>query len=101
MSELKPVLLDENRIFGNEEREIVYYRDQKRCAVCKQEIRWQDLEIHHIEEHQAGGQTVIENAVPVHKDCHPKGQKAEEFRLQWLANRPHEADELLRELDDL
>lgn len=102
IQELSPVLLDQNRIFGSEEREIVYYRDQKRCAVCKQEIRWEDLEIHHIEEHQVGGQTVIENAVPVHKDCHPKGQKAVEFRLQWIENnKPTEADELLRELGDL
>ena len=100
--ELNPILLDQNRIFGNEEREIVYYRDQKRCAVCKQEIRWEELEIHHVEEHQTGGQTVIENAVPVHKICHPKGQKAVEFRLQWLENNKlSESDKLLQELDDL
>ena len=87
LHELKPILLDPTRIFGEVEREIVYYRDQKLCAVCKEEIRWQDLEIHHIEEHQTGGLTVIENAVPVHKDCHPKGQKAIDFKIRWLEEK--------------
>ncbi|MCR4299624.1 MAG: HNH endonuclease [Gallionella sp.] len=108
--ELKPVLLDQTRIFGEVEREIVYYRDGKRCAVCKEVIRWPDLEIHHIEEHQIGGLTVTENAVSVHKDCHPKGQKAVDFKIQWLEEKLKEkekreaanidADELLREIDE-
>ena len=84
---LNPKLLDQNRIFGEVEREIVYYRDSKKCAVCGDEVKWDDLEIHHLEEHQVGGLTVIENAVPVHKDHHPKGQKAIEFRTQWLAKK--------------
>ena len=85
--ELNPVLLDPTRIFGELEREIVYYREGKHCAVCDQPIRWPDLEIHHVEEHHTGGQTVAENAVPVHKDCHPKGQQALEFKTQWLARK--------------
>lgn len=102
--ELKPVLLDPTRIFGEVEREIVYYRDEKRCAVCKEEIRWQDLEIHHIEEHQIGGLTVTDNAVSVHKDCHPKGQKAVDFKIRWLEEKLKEkeqnmdVDALLRDL---
>jgi len=103
LSELKPTLLDPTRIFGEVEREIVYYRDEKRCAVCDQEIRWIDLEIHHVEEHHIGGLTEIENAVSVHKDCHPKGQKAVEFKIRWLEeklkneNDKKSIDELLRE----
>lgn len=87
LANLQPKLLDQTRLFGKVEREIVYYRDRKRCAVCGAEIRWEDLEIHHVEEHQIGGQTVIENAVAVHADHHPKGQKAIEFHAQWLASR--------------
>ena len=105
LQELRPVLLDQTRIFGEVEREIVYYRDGKRCAVCNEEIRWSDLEIHHVEEHQIGGLTVIENAVPVHKDCHPKGHKVEEFKIRWLEKKIEErknqqlaADELLATL---
>jgi hypothetical protein len=90
--ELNPVLLDPTRIFGELEREIVYYRDGKQCAVCAQPIRWPDLEIHHIEEHQSGGKTVIDNGAPVHKDCHPKGQRAVEFKTQWLARRSQLAE---------
>lgn len=101
--ELKPILLDQTRIFGEVEREIIYYRDEKRCAVCKGEkgeIRWPDLEIHHIEEHQTGGLTVTENAVSVHKDCHPKGQEAVAFKLRWLEEKAKEKQEKM-DLDAL
>lgn len=81
---LNPVLKDQTRGYGQLEREIIYYRDSKKCAVCDNEIRWPDLEIHHVDEHQNGGQTIMENGVPVHKSCHPKGQKAIEFYNQWL-----------------
>jgi hypothetical protein len=84
---MKPTLLDASRIFGEVERQIVYYRDSKKCAVCGGEIMWDDLDIHHIEEHQVGGQTVVDNAVPVHRDHHPKGQKAIEFAIEWLAEK--------------
>jgi hypothetical protein len=84
---LQPVLLDPNRIYGELEREIVYYRDAKKCAVCDDTIRWPDLEIHHVEEHQAGGATSLENAAPVHKDCHPKGHNARLFRERWLLRK--------------
>jgi hypothetical protein len=80
---LKPKRKDEIRGYGVLEREIVYYRDKKRCAVCDMEIKWEDLEIHHIEEHQSGGQTILENAVAVHRQCHPKGQAAKDFAALW------------------
>ncbi len=86
-AELKPLLLDENRLFGQIEREVVYYRDAKKCAVCSEEIRWDDLEIHHIEEHQFGGRTSLENAVPVHKDHHPQGHAAIEFHSKWVEKK--------------
>ena len=99
-AELKPTLLDSTRLFGEVEREIVFYRDDKRCAVCQQSIMWPDLEIHHVEEHQAGGTTSLENAAPVHKDCHPKGQKAVEFQKTWLGPKGRlDSEALLRELD--
>ena len=100
LNELKPVLLDQTRIFGEVEREIVYYRDEKRCAVCHEEIRWDDLEIHHVEEHQAGGLTVVDNAVSVHKDCHPKGQKAIDFKIKWLEEKVN-ANESAKLMDEL
>ena len=85
IQELQPDLVDQTRLYGALEREIVYYRDRKRCGHCDQEIRWDDLEVHHVLEHQSGGGTSLENAAAVHKDCHPKGQQAvEAFAKKWL-----------------
>ena len=80
---LKPVRKDSIRAYGQLEREIVYYRDNKKCAVCGLEIKWDDLEIHHLNEHQNGGQTTLENGVSVHSECHPKGRAAIEFYDKW------------------
>jgi len=71
------------RVYGQLEREIIYYRDNKKCAVCSIEIPWTELEIHHINEHQNGGRTRIENGLPVHKDCHSKGMAAINFFNDW------------------
>ena len=79
---LEPILKDNIRIYGNLEREIIYYRDNKKCSVCGLDIKWSELEIHHIDEHQNGGQTTLENGVPVHQQCHPKGQAAFEFNIK-------------------
>jgi len=81
---LKPVLKDKTRLFGQLEREIIYYRDGRKCQVCGVDIIWNDLEIHHVDEHQNGGETEIDNGVSVHKQCHPKGQASVEFRTMWL-----------------
>jgi hypothetical protein len=81
-------LKDPLRSFGALEREIIYYRDKKRCAVCGTGVAWPELEIHHVDEHSKGGATSLENAVPVHKDCHPKGTKAIDFAKSWRARTP-------------
>jgi Protein of unknown function DUF262/HNH endonuclease len=85
---LKPILKDPQRIHGSLERELIYYRDKKRCAVCGLEVAWPDMEIHHVEEHSKGGQTTLENGALVHKkDCHPKSAKATaEFAKKWRAS---------------
>lgn len=84
---IKPQLLDSTRGYGSVERQIIYYRDNKICAVCKSEIVWDDLEIHHVDEHQHGGLTTLENGVPVHKKCHPKGNGAIEFAKTYYAQK--------------
>jgi 5-methylcytosine-specific restriction endonuclease McrA len=76
---LKPVLKDPKRLFGVIEREILYYDYDKMCQICKTEIAWDDLEIHHVKPHQHGGKTILENGIPVHKHCHPKGKAAEDL----------------------
>ena len=81
---IKPKKKDPTRLFGPVEREILYYRFNKKCQVCGKEISWNDLDIHHIKEHNDGGYTEIKNGVPVHKDCHPKGQAAIDFEKKWI-----------------
>ena len=70
---------DPNRAFGPLEREIIYFRDQKKCAVCTATVVWSEVEIHHIQEHAHGGKTDLANAALVHKHCHPKGGAAQAF----------------------
>ena len=85
---LQPLYLkDTKRTYGPLEREIAYFRDSKRCQVCGAVVGWTEAEIHHVLEHAQGGQTTLENAVLVHKHCHPKGSAAEEFRAKYLANK--------------
>lgn len=84
---LKPKLKDPQRLYGALERELIYYRDKKNCAVCNCEVPWPELEIHHIEGHAMGGETTLENGVLVHKNCHPKGTQAVEFAMRWADNK--------------
>lgn len=70
---LNPKPKDPQRSFTDIEREAIYYSHKKQCAVCHQIIKWDELDIHHIQPHYAGGHTRIENGVPVHRACHPKG----------------------------
>lgn len=75
---------DPKRTFGSLERELVYWRDRKKCQVCDAEVNWDEAEIHHVEEHHRGGMTTLDNGALVHKHCHPKGAAAEEF---WKARQ--------------
>lgn len=81
---IKPKLKDTVRAYNDFDRQIIYYRDNKNCAVCSSLIAWEDLEIHHVEEHHRGGKTNLDNGVPVHSTCHPKGSAAVEFAKQYF-----------------
>jgi hypothetical protein len=74
---MKSQLKDPERIFGSIEREIIYYRDRKKCQRqgCNGDVVWADGEIHHVEQHSNGGKTNLANGALVHKGCHPKSQK--------------------------
>ena len=73
---------DPRRVFGSLEREIVYWRDGKKCGVCGSKVPWAEAEIHHIKEHRQGGRTELENGKLVHKHCHPKAAAAKAFAAQ-------------------
>lgn len=63
---------DPQRAYGELERSILYYRQNKKCTVCDGAILWSDVEVHHVDEHSKGGKTTLENGTVVHKKCHPK-----------------------------
>ena len=90
---LKPQLKDPTRAFGQLEREIIYYRDQKHCQVPGhgEDVLWADAEIHHIQEHAIGGATVLGNGALVNKSCHPKSQKdVAAFEEHWKHKFAHQ-----------
>ncbi|MES5486336.1 DUF262 domain-containing protein [Bradyrhizobium sp. INPA03-11B] len=73
MKYLKPLQLkDPKRIYGELERELIYFDSNKMCAVCDVTVPWDEHEIHHVTEHSKGGATSMDNAALVHKACHPK-----------------------------
>ena len=81
---------DPQRMFGALEREIVYYRDRKRCGECDADVIWSEAEIHHVDQHSQGGKTALENGALVHRHCHPKGTLAvatEQFAAKWCQRR--------------
>ena len=76
---------DHNRVFGELDRQIIYYRDGKRCQACHTEVPWEDVEIHHVLEHHSGGRTDLKNGALVHRACHPKGEEAvRAFAENWF-----------------
>lgn len=80
---LSPQLRDGQRTFGSLEREVIYYRDKKRCQVCDDQVTWEDAEIHHLQAHANAGPTTLENGVLVHARCHPRGEAAVKFAERY------------------
>ena len=77
---------DQTRVFEELDRQVIYYRDAKRCQVCCTEVPWDDVQIHHVVEHHSGGPTHLENGALVHSDCHPRSEEAvRAFAENWSA----------------
>jgi len=73
LDSLQPLTLkDPIRLYGEVERSVLFYRQEKKCLVCDGVMVFSDVEVHHVEEHSKGGQTTLENGAAVHKKCHPK-----------------------------
>ena len=67
---LKP--LDPKRLFDSLEREIVWIRDLRKCKnpTCGRSVPLQEARVHHINEHNIGGYTILENGVLLCPECH-------------------------------
>jgi hypothetical protein len=70
--------MDPKRGFTEAERRAVFYRDNGRCQVCGEDVRWGEAEIDHYPiPHRAGGPTILPNARLVHgSSCHSRGKQA-------------------------
>ena len=88
---LSPKKRDEQRLFSDFEKQIVFFRDEERCQFCKMvgeehPVTWNDSEIHHVTPHSEGGRTSLVNGALVHVDCHPRDRRSiAEFREWWGA----------------
>ena len=63
---------DPKRAYTSDERSYIFYRDGGLCQNpdCGREVPWRDVDIHHKELHSEGGQTTLENAVLMCRECH-------------------------------
>ena len=64
--------LDKKRVATREEKEIIWWKQDKKCAICGEECTIDESECDHILEYKLGGSSKIEdeNLQIVHKDCH-------------------------------
>lgn len=80
------------RAFNALEREVIYWRDRKKCGVCGSDVVWVEAEIHHVVPHRNGGRTDFGNGVLVHRHCHPRGEAAEDEFMRKHRSRLGEVD---------
>ncbi|MFH1257045.1 MAG: DUF262 domain-containing protein [Candidatus Diapherotrites archaeon] len=68
---------DHKRNFTEEERRIFWnMAKEKKCALCKDEVKWAEYELDHITPHTKSGKTELQNAQITHKKCNAsKGAK--------------------------
>ena len=85
---------DPKRTLSILRKESVYYRDNRKCQICRMNgidatvDGFSDAEFHHIDPHAEGGKTSVDNNVTVHKDCHPKSsEEVAKFRNWWNDNK--------------
>ena len=61
---------DKKRNFNEEERRILWMvSNDKKCAICGNEVKWEDYEIDHIKPYSKGGFTELKNSQITHKKC--------------------------------
>ena len=84
---------DQKRTLSDAGRASVYYRDNRKCQVCRMDgndevVRFSEAEFHHIKPHAEGGKTNLDNLVTVHERCHPKApDEVTRFRAWWNENK--------------
>lgn len=85
-SEMKLKPRDDQRLFDTLEKEIIWNRDGRKCLCCELPVKFREIHIHHVIEHIAGGQTILNNGVTVCADCHSDRKKMQELAPKFRAN---------------
>lgn len=61
---------DPKRDFTEEERRIAWANSKdKKCAICKKTVDWEEYSLDHIIPHSKGGKTELRNSQIMHKKC--------------------------------
>ena len=67
---------DTIKLFNDEQKVIVYFKQNGLCAICENPLDFSKSEAHHKYERGRGGPTKIYNAQIVHHKCHVKFHKS-------------------------
>ncbi len=79
LGELYPNLrlqpLDPHRLYDPLEKEVIWNRDRgicqnPACQRSERKVPFREATVHHVVEHTAGGQTILENGVLICPECH-------------------------------
>lgn len=60
------------REFDDEDKNVVYEKQNHKCAICKQDFEFNEMAGDHIKPWSKGGKTVIENLQMLCRDCNSK-----------------------------
>ncbi len=67
---------DKRRSFDQNQRIVIWRRDQKQCKDCGKQIEFKEMHADHVKPHSKGGQTTIENGQALCGECNlKKGNK--------------------------
>lgn len=65
-------LKDKHRFYTQEQKISLYFLQKGICPICKKDILYRDVEADHIQKHETGGKTEVDNGRLIHNKCHKK-----------------------------
>lgn len=70
------IIVDKERLFSEDQKRILFYRQQAICLECSRPLEFKSASAHHEIAYSAGGKTSdLNNATLVHSKCHEKIEK--------------------------
>lgn len=60
---------DTRRTFSQDERIVIWRRDNESCQLCNKELSFQEMHADHIKPHSVGGKTTLDNAQALCQQC--------------------------------